>query len=309
MKTHFKVTMDCLFKFIFGNPKNIKILISLINSVLTDSGFPEIKSAKIENPFNIKEFIDSKESVIDIRAIDESGRTYNIEMQTQSEAHFKNRTLYYWAKLYSGQLLNTQDYEELNPVICINILDFNLFKKSKTPHICFLLKEKDSNLVCTDHLSIHFIELSKVTNDGKYGNLYKWLRYLKFEGTEDKELTDFIESDDEIKNAHDEYEKFLSKEHLQHLYLAREMYQHDEATRISSAEDRGEKKGLTKGKLEEKQNVLIRYLNRKFSLSEEQTAFIKEIPDTEKLNLALDTVLFAETAEEVFLALKKRSAD
>ena len=212
------------------------------------------------------------------------------------KTHFKYRTLYYWAKLYSGQLLNTQKYEQLNPVICINILDFNLFKKSETPHICFILKEKDSDLVCTDHLSIHFIELPKVTKHGKYGNLYKWLRYLKYEGTEDKELTDFIENDDELKNAHDEYEKFLSKEHLQHLYLAREMYQHDEASRIGAAEDRGEAKG--------KQTVLIRHLNRKFGLSEKKTAFIKEIADTEKLDTALDIILFAETADEVFAILK-----
>ncbi|MBN1648185.1 MAG: PD-(D/E)XK nuclease family transposase [Spirochaetales bacterium] len=81
MKPHFKVTRDCLLKYIFGNPGNTGILISLVNSVLKDSGHSAIKSARIENPFNIKEFKDDKESVIDIRAKDETGRIYNIEIQ------------------------------------------------------------------------------------------------------------------------------------------------------------------------------------------------------------------------------------
>ncbi|MBN1647120.1 MAG: Rpn family recombination-promoting nuclease/putative transposase, partial [Spirochaetales bacterium] len=112
------------------------------------------------------------------------------------------------------------------------------FKDTNKAHICFVIREKESHLEYNDHLAIHYIELPKVTKDGKYGKLYMWLRYLKYEGTEDRELTDFIENDPEIKNAHDEYEKFLSDEHLQHLYLAREMYRHDEATRIAVAEDK-----------------------------------------------------------------------
>ncbi|MBN1649428.1 MAG: Rpn family recombination-promoting nuclease/putative transposase, partial [Spirochaetales bacterium] len=146
MITHYKVTRDCLFKYIFGNPKNTGILISLVNAVLKDSDQPEITSATIENPFNIKEFEDGKESVIDIRAKDVTGKVFNIEMQSQSDPLFGYRSLYYWAKLYSNQMKTGQGYSRLNPVICINILDFNLFKDTNKAHICFVIREKESHL-------------------------------------------------------------------------------------------------------------------------------------------------------------------
>lgn len=145
MKTHFKVTHDCLFKYIFGNPQNTNTLISLINSVLNDSGFPLIRQADIKKPFSIKEFKSDRESVIDIRAEDENGKNFNIEVQAQVETYFTYRSLYYWARLYSRQMKESEKYSQLSPVVCINILDFKLFKNTDKAHLCFIIKEKDSN--------------------------------------------------------------------------------------------------------------------------------------------------------------------
>ncbi|MBN1647374.1 MAG: Rpn family recombination-promoting nuclease/putative transposase [Spirochaetales bacterium] len=63
--------------------------------------------------------------------------------------------------------------------------------------------------------------------------------------------------------------------------------------------------GRKEGKLEDKQSVLIRLIGRKFDLPEARTDFIKNINDTEKLDQALDVILFAETAEEVFAVLRE----
>ncbi|MBN1646776.1 MAG: Rpn family recombination-promoting nuclease/putative transposase [Spirochaetales bacterium] len=110
MKPHFKVTRDCLFKYIFGN---------------------------------------------------QNGKIFNIEMQSQADKVFNNRSLYYWAKLYTSQLENGNEYKNLTPVICINILDFIFFTESTKPHLCFIIKEKFNGLIYSDHFSIHYIELPK----------------------------------------------------------------------------------------------------------------------------------------------------
>lgn len=55
-----------------------------------------------------------------------------------------------------------------------------------------------------------------------------------------------IKNDPEIKKAHQKYEEFISDEHMQHLYLAREMYQHDQASRLGNAEERGAEKKNSK---------------------------------------------------------------
>jgi hypothetical protein len=54
-----------------------------------------------------------------------------------------------------------------------------------------------------------------------------------------------------------------------------------------------------RGRIEEKQQVLIRHLSRKFGLLEEERPRITATSDPEKLDAALDAVLFAESKAEV----------
>lgn len=84
-------------------------------------------------------------------------------------------------------------------------------------------------------------------------------------------MTDFIQNDPDIETAHKEYEKFLSDEHLQHLYMAREMYRHDEATRIANAEENGIKKGTKK--------IILNLQKNGFTLK--QISEMTGIPETE----------------------------
>jgi predicted transposase/invertase (TIGR01784 family) len=65
------------------------------------------------NPFNHKETLDDKLSVVDIKARDQSGRHYTIEMQLLSQRQLAERILYYWARLYQHQLHEGQDYDQL----------------------------------------------------------------------------------------------------------------------------------------------------------------------------------------------------
>jgi predicted transposase/invertase (TIGR01784 family) len=63
----------------------------------------------------------SKESVLDVKAQDESGRIFDVEIQVISSPYYTKRSLYYWAKVYESQLKESELYSTLNPVICINI--------------------------------------------------------------------------------------------------------------------------------------------------------------------------------------------
>jgi hypothetical protein len=61
---------DIFVKFLLGSEKNKKLLLSFINSVLTDSEFPNIIEIEIRNPFNLKSFTLDKESILDVKARD-----------------------------------------------------------------------------------------------------------------------------------------------------------------------------------------------------------------------------------------------
>lgn len=128
-EAYVKATSDIFIKYLFGmdTKESDQLVISFINAVLADSDFPTITKVIQKNPFNYKEFSDDKLSVLDIEVEDENHKLYNIEVQSSGNIHFRNRALYYWAKLYTSQSKEGDPYDNLLPAIGINILDFTLF--------------------------------------------------------------------------------------------------------------------------------------------------------------------------------------
>ena len=92
---------------------------------------------------------------------DGTGKRYNIEMQVAHEISYIKRIIYYHDKLYTGQLKNSEDYDNLNKSISISILDFVLLKEEKDVHNIYRYLNTKSKKELTDLKEIHFIELPK----------------------------------------------------------------------------------------------------------------------------------------------------
>jgi len=252
-KTFMKATSDLFIKYLFGTEEENELLISFINAVFDDSGFSRIVSLELKNPFNLKKHYLDKGSVLDIKAVDDTGKIFNIEMQTQGDSHFINRSLFYWARIYSSQLNKSEIWNKLKPVVCINSLDFNLFPDIMEFHSCFMLKERiNPNRFLSDHLYIHFLEIKKLTKHKNYSKLELWLNYLKKEGTEDRELMDIINNNPDMSKAHKRYVKFTHDEMMRDLYESKINWQRDQKTMKESAV----KKALAESKKEIARNLL-----------------------------------------------------
>ena len=63
------------------------------------------------------------------------------------------------------------------------------------------------------------------------------------------------------------------------------------------------KEGIEQGELNEKHDVLIRQLNLKFGLTENEKDYIRNVEDTELLDSALDAVVTGETKQELLAKL------
>jgi hypothetical protein len=72
---------------------------------------------------------------------------------------------------------------------------------------------------------------------------------------------------------------------------------------VTSWERIARKDGIIEGKIEERREVLIRQLDKKFHISPEEKTRIAAAADPDKLDKALDAILFAETKEEVLREL------
>ena len=144
MKKYINPISDIFVRYLLGSEENKKLLLDFINTILCDSGFEGAKDITLLNPFNIVSIANSKESILDVKAVDSHNRIFNVEIQVLNDSRYANRTLYYWAKLYSDQLEEGEKYKNLDPVICINLLNFTIFPDLQRPHSCFLPIEKDS---------------------------------------------------------------------------------------------------------------------------------------------------------------------
>jgi len=298
-KSYVKATSDIFIKYMFGldTKKSNHLVLSFINSVLQDSDFPAITKIIHKNPFNYKEFADDKLSVLDIEVEDENHKLYNIEVQSSGDTHFRNRALYYWAKLYTSQSREGDIYDNLLPTIGINILDFTLFPELTAYHNFFVITEgRKREYILTDQLIIHFLEISKINDKEMSSKIAGWLLYLKIEGKNKEMLKILLESDEDLRSAHEMYKAFNSNDKLRQYALSREKAENDRKHFLHIAKK--------KGKLEEKHNSLIRLLELKYSLSDDEKEHILSVTDFNKLDAVLDAVVLARDKENILKLLE-----
>ncbi len=214
--------------------------------MLLDAGLTGIQDAVLKNPFNLKAAQKDKESVLDVKAISDDLRVFDVEIQNIPEHFYINRSLYYWSRLYHGQLAEGAEYAGLRPVICINMLNHILFENIKQGHTCFLLKEKELNYVLSDMLQIHFFEILKYSDTEPFSDrLKKWSFFFKHAGNSDEEakMEILLKDDPILTQAYNAYERFNADDELVTLYEAREKRLHDEATRLYVAKQEGLEQG------------------------------------------------------------------
>ena len=154
-----------LYKKIFGVEENKDLLIELINA--TVSREDQVVDVILLNPYNPKSFRSDKLSILDVKAVGETGKRFNIEIQITDESDYDKRALYYWAKLYTDQLKSSHNYSTLNKAIGIHILNFISITDNKKYHNTFHITEKESGLPYFADLELHTIELVKFSKDPK----------------------------------------------------------------------------------------------------------------------------------------------
>ncbi|WP_425360182.1 MULTISPECIES: Rpn family recombination-promoting nuclease/putative transposase [unclassified Candidatus Tisiphia] len=183
--------VDIAFKKIFGVEENKDLLISLINSIVSRED--QVTEVQLLNPYNPKNFKSDKLSILDIKAQGKDGKRFNIEMQITDADDYDKRALYYWAKLYTEQLKNAEDYATLSKAIGIHILNFTSILHENKYHNVFHIVEKDSGLLYFKDLELHTIELNKFTNNPK------------------EQLTDIVKK---VKTSLDRWSTFLTRHDL-----------------------------------------------------------------------------------------------
>ena len=178
MKHRIDPKIDCVFKALLGSEQNRNLLVHFLNAILTSDLSAPITEAEILNPYNDKEFLDDKLSVVDVKAKDSEGRLYQIEIQLLTYRHLPERMVYTWCDIISQHKQSGNDYSLLKPVYSIWLLAENLLPgEGEYAHeytLCDRQGRKLGNLG-----GIHLLELKKFTAERIETEEQRWLQFFK----------------------------------------------------------------------------------------------------------------------------------
>ena len=169
---------DLTFKRVFGDHPDL--VISFLNALLPfQTPEEEITWVEYLNPELVPQNPLRKDSIVDVRCKDKLGRQFIVEMQMMWTSAYKQRVLFNASKAYVSQLDKGEDYELLQPVYSLNLVN-DTFSDSPEYYHDYRIVEVAETKQVIEGLRFIFVELPKFTpkNYGDKKMQVLWLRYL-----------------------------------------------------------------------------------------------------------------------------------
>ena len=256
------ITNDIAFLKIFRNDTKKKTLISFLNAVIDLPGNEQIIHIEIIKTFQLGQLSGGNSTIVDVKAKDEKGNTFIVEIQVPEFDFFHKRILYYTSQGYVSQIDKGVQYDKLSPVYFIGILEFeigqnpNYFSRHKVLDI-----ETKEQII--QDVEFNFIELPKFnkTIDQLETSIDQWTFFIK--NAENLTLIPENVKDEGLKEAYTEAnQQNWTKLELED-YMRASIKERDEIGRLEfavrkaekSAEIRGEIKGEIRGLLKVAKNM------------------------------------------------------
>ncbi|MCI8345611.1 MAG: Rpn family recombination-promoting nuclease/putative transposase [Clostridia bacterium] len=261
---------DYTFKRVFGFTGNEAITKDLLSAVLKEP----VNDVKLNCKRILeREVFDDKLGILDIRAKLNNNIDCDIEMQVVDQKNIEKRLLFYLSKMYSQNIKKGQKYKETNKCIAILFTNFNIenlkvIKKYKTK---WNFREEDySDVVLTDAMEIHIIELSKIQQYSENKKLDIWVNFINGVGD-----FDMSKANEPIKKAKKILEEISDNEYEQYLAHLREKYILDQNNLLDTGYERGLEQGTRNKSIEiakklKEENIDIEIIIKTTGLTKEE---------------------------------------
>jgi predicted transposase/invertase (TIGR01784 family) len=160
MGTGIDPTVDYVFKRLCGDEDNALLLVDLLNAVLRFPAGRAVTGVTLLNPFVPKDYAEGKVPILDVRARDDPGRQFLLEMQRFVPPALAERLLYYWEGGHADQLLRGDRYELLQPTYSVCFLGERLVPDEHYRHR-FRAYDDEHGVVLGRGFEVRLLELSK----------------------------------------------------------------------------------------------------------------------------------------------------
>ncbi len=290
MATGIDPKVDYAFKRVFGSEENREILLNLLNAVLMTSESQPLNDIEILNPFSHKETLDDRLAILDIKAIDDQGHEFLIEMQMLAHQSFRERLLFYLAKDYAQQLREGESWEHLRPVIVICFINDVLCPEMTGYHGRYQLLDVETQTQFSEHWTIHVFELPKFHKSVTELNtdLERWNYFLQHGDELDPDNLPLTLQSPSFRQATGVLQKMSLNTLERDQYEARLRFQRDEHSRLVTA--------LCK----DRRNLIVRIGTKRLGTPPaDALSQLNGINDLDRLSELLDRVLDCTTWESL----------
>ena len=256
---------DLIFRSVFGRETMKKELTSLLNAILVQAGLPRVVSLKLKNPFSLPRKGGCKTTIFDVAVTDETGRSFDLEMQTYNERDLIPRSIFYAARGLSESLGAGESYSKLRPYYVVVFTRFPIPRHSENSW--FDAMQMTSTLDPSqryDLLTTIYVRLpqpgEKIPKNAFTDDLDAWVRFLTLRMTEQAKYERLVARNPIFKSIAAFMREYFIKENVR-MWLSREqLYEIDQRSAIEAAaadgKEEGLKEGLKEGKKEGKREGL-----------------------------------------------------
>ena len=211
--------------------------------------------------------------------------------------------MYYWAKMYTANLKEGENYRELKKSISIIVLDAEipLLKRIPKSYTKWEIREAEyQKEVLTDHFEMHIISLPdhfemhiislpeaiKEYDKNKDDKVLQWMMFLNDPGS--VEVAEIMKKNKAIKEANKKLYEISQDEALRRQALNEEIARMDEEQRMYDATQKGLNQGKVEGRAEGKAEMIkqlasikmdVEQIAKVANMTEEE---VKKILDEEK---------------------------
>ena len=200
--------VDFLFKKIFG--ENKELVISFLNSLLPLNEGQEILTIEYLSPEQVPKTALGKNSIVDVKCIDNEGRAFIVEMQSEWSNVFRKRLLVNGSKAVIKQMdkktksEKVKTFQKLHPVYVLAIVNGTFSKGKDWYHHLQIIDSKNPDVII-EGLDFVLVELPNFTPE-TWTFAHKqlailWLRFLKEIESYDKKLPKEFTSNKYIYSA------------------------------------------------------------------------------------------------------------
>ena len=259
---------DRVFKLILTNQEAKPVLIDLISSIIKRP-VVDVEVRNNEIPPNDTQ---EKAERLDVNCRIDDGSQIDLEMQAsriQEESdgkhqNLKGKSIYYLCDLHSSQpSKGVRRYDRLARTYQVTFCSYTVFPERTQYVNSFSLRHDEDNELLSDAIQVVYVELSKLQEIMEKSvddmtDLEKWAVFFQYasEPTYRETVNEVIASKEVLQMAGNLLMSISQDERERAVFRSRRMYQTDMQSNLATAEDRGERRGERKSRIEIARNAL-----------------------------------------------------